>query len=245
MSEGPGAAGRPCYSVATMTERCHPEVEALAREEHALASATGAVPLACPTRERWVCAALAAPETLLDDHAQCELKAASNALAILGRNPERDELVRAMSALAKEEMVHYRLVRSRLLERGGRPSRPVASPYLKGLGRARRGGAYTLLDDLLVAALVEARSCERFVVLARGLRGPAGVRVDGSEELAAFYERLARSESGHAQIFTGLAERYFDPEEVASELRRRSEIEAEILESLPVTPRMHGGHCPD
>ena len=201
-----------------------------------LTRAAGVVPLACPTREVWVRAALADLNTLLDDHAQCELKAATNALALIGRHPGHDELVRQMSSLAKEEMVHYRMVRQVLLDRGGSLSRPVPSPYMKGIARDRLAGAHNLLDDLLVCAVIEARSCERFVALARALGE------SGQADLARFYSRLARSESGHATLFVRLAEHSFDPEFVSRELTRRAGIEAATIESLPVTPRMHGGH---
>lgn len=220
----------------------HPDIQALCAEESALATATASVPLGCATREVWVRAALGSIGELLDDHAQCELKAASNAIAILGRHPERNSLVRRMSSLSKEEMLHYRMVRQVLLDRGGRPTRPTANPYLKAMGRDRLGGPWSLLDDLLVCALVEARSCERFVALSRGLRSMVDLEVAQREELATFYERLARSESGHAHVFVALAEEYFALEKVREELVRRSGIEATALETLPVTPRMHGGH---
>lgn len=220
----------------------HPDVQALAAEEKALATVTASVPLACPTRAVWVRAALGDTRALLDDHAQCELKAAANALAIVGRFPEHDELVKRMASLAKEEMLHYRMVRQELLDRGGAPSRPLANPYMKGVARDRRGGDKTLLDDLLVAALIEARSCERFLALARGLRGPEAAQVENADTLAQFYDRLARSESGHAHLFVALAQSVFDDDLVRDELQRRSSIEAATIESLPVSPRMHGGH---
>lgn len=220
----------------------HPEIQALAAEEKALATVTASVPLACPTREVWVKAALDDVNALLDDHAQCELKAASNALAMVGRYPEHDELVKRMAGLAKEEMVHYRMVRQELLDRGGSLTRPLANPYMKGMARDRMGGDKSLLDDLLVCALIEARSCERFLALSRALRTALAVNVDRPGELAYFYERLARSESGHAHLFVSLARAIFDDTLVLTELRRRSGIEADTIESLPVSPRMHGGH---
>lgn len=229
-----------CYPERTMeTLTSHPDVQAIAAEEAPLEVVVRSVPLQSATARAWVDAALAAPLELLDDHAQCELKAASNALAIVGRFPEYDALVKQLAALAREEMIHYRMVRERLMQRGGTPTRPLPNPYVKGLGSQRKGGDFSLLDDLLVGALIEARSCERFVALYRGIR-----ERDGDEELATFYERLARSESGHARLFLGLAESVFEPDLVRTELWRRCAIEAETLDSLPVTPRMHGGHRP-
>ena len=130
-------------------------------------------------------------------------------------------------------------VRDLLIQRGGTPTRPLPNPYVKGLGSQRKGAQFALLDDLLVGALIEARSCERFVALYRGIRAAGG-----DLDLAAFYERLARSESGHANLFLGLAESVFEGALVRSELERRCGIEAATLEALPVTPRMHGGHAP-
>jgi tRNA-(ms[2]io[6]A)-hydroxylase len=138
-------------------------------------------------------------------------------------------------------MQHYRLVRAELLRRGGRPTRPLPNPYVKGLGRERKGQEFALLDDLMVAALIEARSCERFVRLHRGLEDD-GCPVDDAAGLAGFYDRLARSESGHAHLFVQLAETLFEPQVVLEELTRRCEIEARVLEELPVSARMHGGH---
>ena len=219
-----------------------PSTTTLTAEEAVPARATELVPLGCPTRASWVRAALSDIPALLDDHAQCELKAATNALALIGRHPEHDALVRQMSSLAKEEMVHYRMVRQVLLDRGGSLSRPAPNPYMKGIGRDRLSGAFNLLDDLLVCALIEARSCERFVALVGGLRSFDDLDIADRDPLAAFYARLARSESGHATLFVHLAEQYFDPALVRRELLRRSEIEAATIETLPVTPRMHGGH---
>jgi tRNA-(ms[2]io[6]A)-hydroxylase len=216
-----------------LTLSSHPEVERLAAEEPPLRAVIRSVPLHSPTSGRWTTAAVADLDALLDDHAQCELKAASNALALVGRHPEHDELVRSMSALAREEMIHYRMVRDRLIARGGRPTRPRPNAYVRGLGSGRSGGEFALLDDLLIAALIEARSCERFVVLGRRIQSP---------DLAAFYARLARSESGHAHRFVALAGELFDPGLVGTELERLSHIESRILEELPVSARMHGGH---
>lgn len=217
------------------TLHAHPDLERLAAEEPPLATVLATVPLQSASSATWVAAATADLDALLDDHAQCELKAASNALALIGRHPGHDRLVKRMASLAREEMLHYRMVRDRLLARGARPSRPAPNPYVKGLGAGRLGGDRALLDDLLVAALIEARSCERFVVLARAI---------DDADLAGFYARLARSESGHAQLFVDLALDLFDPGLVATELERRARIEARVLDGLPATARMHGGHRP-
>jgi tRNA-(ms[2]io[6]A)-hydroxylase len=220
----------------------HPDVQTRAARAAALAHATERVPLATATTAAWVERALDHVEVLLDDHCQCELKAASNALALIGRHPEKDDLVRKLAALAREEMSHYRQVRDLLQARGGALHRPKPSPYLQGIRGERLGERFALLDDLLVCALVEARSCERFVALAQGL----GARADvpGGRELQELYEGLARSESGHATLFVDLARTYFEPDLVDRELDRRSRLEARVLDEIPITPRMHGGNGP-
>jgi tRNA-(ms[2]io[6]A)-hydroxylase len=205
----------------------------------ALARTLEAVPLASRSGDPWLAVALADLSALLDDHCQCELKAAANALSLVARHPGRDALVARMSSLAKEEMHHYRIVRHHLRSRGGVPSRPVANPYVQALGRGGLGGEQALLDDLLTAALVEARSCERFVVLAEAM-----AHDPRPSELASLYERLARSESGHAKLFLDLAREAYGSDMVEEELGRRVQREAEILASLPATARMHGGMAP-
>jgi len=194
------------------------------------------VVLASPSHTRWIEAAAADPLTLLDDHCQCELKAASNALALVGRHPRHDGLVQALTALAHEELRHYRQVRDELRSRSRKPSPPMRSPYLAGLNGQRRPGVERLLDELLVASLVEARSCERFERLAEAFEAT-------DPTLAALYEGLIRAERGHAGLFLRLADELFPPETVRAELRRRVPLESELLDALPTTARMHGGHA--
>jgi len=211
------------------------------RDLASLQRAETKVPLRTATSEAWTHLALTHVDQLLDDHTQCELKAASNALAIVGRNPGKDELVGNLMGLAREEMQHYRQVRQELIGRGGEPTRPLPSPYLKGVSADRLGSPYNLLDDLVVGALVEARSCERFVSLAHGLERGL-VDVSDGKDLGAFYGNLARSESGHATLFLDLARLYFPTELVDRELERRLDLEARVLDSIAMTPRMHGGN---
>lgn len=218
-------------------------LESLAREEPAVEVATRRVPLRAPTAETWTRCALGQLDALLDDHAACELKAASNALALLGRHPNADRLVQRMTGLAREEMGHYRLVRSLLQARDARLSRPRRNPYVKGLHEHRLGREHALLDDLLICALVEARSCERFTALARGMRAGWAGDEPAADRLAELYDRLAKSESGHAWMFVELARDHFDAALVEEQLDLRCGLEAELLARLPVGPRMHGGHA--
>jgi tRNA-(ms[2]io[6]A)-hydroxylase len=201
-----------------------------------------AVPLRGPTREAWCAAAVADLDTLIEDHCQCELKAASNALALIGRNPEKEALVDRMRRLAEEELRHYSRIRELMAARGIAHRRPQPSPYLAGLLAAKRGGPYALLDLLVVSAIVEARSCERFVALAEALGSAEAVTEP--ESLAQTYLRLARAESGHAAVFVELAKAYYSAAEVDEELGRRLDVELEVLARIPITARMHGGHGP-
>jgi tRNA-(ms[2]io[6]A)-hydroxylase len=197
-----------------------------------------AVPLQVTTSKSWCEAALSDVPGLLNDHAQCELKAASTALSLIARNPEREELVGRMMVLAREELLHYRQVRDVMRLRGLRPTRPQRSPYLAGLAalpRRQTDAGAGLLDALLGCALVEARSCERFQALVRALQ-------DRDPELSRLYDALARSESGHAHLFVELAELYFPPRQVQDELAARAGHEARVLGTIPVSARMHGGN---
>jgi tRNA-(ms[2]io[6]A)-hydroxylase len=159
---------------------------------------------------------------------------------MIGRNPEKDALVDRMQRLAREELEHYAQIRELMADRGIPHRRPQSSPYLAGLQATKLGGDRALMDLLVVSAIVEARSCERFLVLADALRddepGAEG------ETLAQMYLNLSRSESGHAAVFLELAKLYYSEDELEAELGRRLEVEAEVLASIPITARMHGGH---
>jgi len=219
----------------------------------ALERTLGIVPLRTRTSAAWLRIALNDLPTLLEDHRQCELKAAANALALIGRNPGKNVLVDRMQRLAKEELQHFQLLRELLAARAIEARAPQRSPYMSGLHAGHRDPIPALLDALLISALVEARSCERFAALALGLKQdvsvagpelPATATGPESENLAQTYENLARSESGHAATFLDLATRYFEPNLVEKELARRLDLEAEILAEIPVRARMHGGNGP-
>lgn len=153
--------------------------------------------LACATPERWLEAATGSLPELLIDHANCEKKAASTAMALLFRYPEKAELCHWMSRLAREELRHYEQV-TKLLHARGISWRPVpASRYAEGLrARVRGGEPERLLDILIVGALIEARSCERFQALAPRL----------DEDLGSFYTGLCAAERRHFQRYLRLAQ---------------------------------------
>jgi tRNA 2-(methylsulfanyl)-N6-isopentenyladenosine37 hydroxylase len=152
--------------------------------------------LSVPTPEAWVDEALQRLPELLIDHANCELKAASSALGLLYRYPERAVLAQRMSRLAREELRHFEQVRALMDERGIAFARLSASRYAGALREAvRPGEPARLLDLLLVGALIEARSCERFGRLAPRL--PAS--------LSRFYSGLLASEARHFEHYLQFA----------------------------------------
>jgi tRNA-(ms[2]io[6]A)-hydroxylase len=200
------------------------------------------LPLRRATSGAWAPAALAALDRLLVDHAHCEQKAAASGLALIGRFPDRPELVRAMVALVHEEMHHFRQVVDLIERRGGALTRPAPDRYVHEL--RQRGfrdpsglGAYG--DLLLVNAFVEARSCERFRLLAEALLSGGGEGVEDTAALGHFYRQLAQAEGRHWETFRDLALEAFPAARVERRLAVLAEVEAQIVAARPVEPRMH------
>ena len=185
------------------------------------------------TPQGWAEVALANLPATMSDHAHAEKKAALSALALLNREPGRTALVARMAKLAREELRHLDQVLAHLRARGWplAPDRPdrYASALL---GLRRRGGTGDLLDRLLCAALIEARSWERLRLLGKAL-------AVAEDELAVFYTELARSEAGHYRLFVDLAVAECRNEDVLARLGELAEAEAEIVLGLPHEPRIH------
>jgi tRNA-(ms[2]io[6]A)-hydroxylase len=190
------------------------------------------LPLHSRTPLEWGHDALRDPLALLVDHAFLEKKAANNALELLTRWPNdwHPKWVETMTRIARDETAHLAQVTRILIRRGGRLGRVHKNPYANALRLlVRKGEREELMDRLLVSALIEARSCERFAVLARASSDP---------ELANFYEALFASELGHYKVFLKLAE------EIAPAAARWHEMltaEAAILAAQPPGPRIHSG----
>jgi tRNA-(ms[2]io[6]A)-hydroxylase len=183
------------------------------------------------TDPRWVEVATGDALTLLGDHAHCEKKAAASALSLVASYPTRELLVRRMSALAIEELRHFRTVYGCLRRRGGTLGPDRGDPYARALHKLLRSGAEArLVDRLLVAGLIEARSHERLELL-------AGAFAD--EDLRDLYGSLARAERAHAELFRDLAASYAPAEEVRARLEELAGAEAEIVALLPLEPRIH------
>lgn len=187
--------------------------------------------LASKTRPEWLDEARADLATVLIDHAHCEKKAASTALALLFKYPDLEPLQRPLSALAREEMEHFELVLDRMDERGVAMGPMVPSPYAKNLLREVRRGEKNLLDTLLCCALIEARSCERMKLLSNGL--------PEDPELASFYGSLLASEARHHVLYTDLACAFYPESEVRGRLKELALHEAEVLAEASYPVRMH------
>lgn len=194
-----------------------------------------------PTETRWADVALANLSLLLQDHAHCELKAASNALSLAARFPEYGDVARELALIAEEELRHFRAVLDELTRRGltlGKPETDVYAAELRKLTRVGRYGAPEdpLVDRLLVAAIIEARSCERFKLIIDALR----VRQD-EPALLAFYEDLFASEARHYRTFVDLAESVKgDQAVVRQRLEGMARAEGELVGRLGIGPTMHG-----
>ena len=187
--------------------------------------------LACPTPARWVEAAVKDLPLLLQDHANCEKKAASTAMNLLFRYSERSELQVLLSQLVREEMLHYEQVLE-IMQARGISYRPVsAARYAGGLREhVRHNDPGRLVDLLIIGAFVEARSCERFEALAPHL----------DEELARFYTFLLRSEARHFEYYLGLAEQYAG-EPIAARIAFFREVERDLVERPDTDVRFHSG----
>jgi tRNA-(ms[2]io[6]A)-hydroxylase len=201
------------------------------------------LPLLIRTPAKWAEAAMSDCRALLNDHAYLEKKAASNALELLNRWPEPAcpaEWTQTLAALASDEAAHLRGVVRLLAARGGRLERTHRNDYAHQLRTHVRKGAgnQELVDRLLVAALIEARSCERFELLGRFCRGK-------DFELSRFYGRLWSSERGHYQVFLKLASSTMPSTSVDERWRQFLEIEAAAIAAQSPGPRIHSGWLRD
>jgi tRNA-(ms[2]io[6]A)-hydroxylase len=183
------------------------------------------------TSPAWTEAVLADFDAFLLDHAANERKASASALALVAHYPDRALLVERMIALAIEELQHFQAVQARIAERGRTLGPDVRSAYLRRLAAEYREGsdAY-FLDRLLTAAVVEARGCERFGLVAAALP-------DGA--LKEFYRELARSEVRHLGLYRELALAYFGEETARPRLDEILETEARVVASLPVRAALY------
>ena len=190
--------------------------------------------LKLPSDPRWVNIAKKNLEEVLSDHAFCEQKAASTAISLIVSFPEYTDLVKEMIGLVEEEMSHFKMVHDLILERGFTLGRGRKDTYVsKLLQFFPKGGSRTtqLVHRLLLAALIEARSCERFRLLSEHLE---------DKKLAKFYRKLMISEANHYTSFLGFARQYGDRDDVDQKWESLLEYEAEIMKSLSISESIHG-----
>ena len=190
--------------------------------------------LKLPTDPRWVNIVEKNIEEILTDHAYCEPKAASTAISLIVSFPEYTDLTKEMIALVKEEMSHFKMVHDRILDRGWVLGRDRKDDYVIELLKFfPKGGSRTtqLVHRLLYAALIEARSCERFRLLSEELK---------DKELAEFYRKLMVSEANHYTMFLGFARQYGDRKEVDAKWQQLLDYEANIMKNLSKKETMHG-----
>ena len=187
-----------------------------------------------PTDPRWADIAGMHIEEILVDHAYCEQKAASSCISLIVQYPERTELVERLTPVVAEEWAHFERVLEQLRKRGFRLGRQRVDAYVVALGKVLiKGGSreHQLVEKLLMNALIEARSCERFKLLWKNIN---------DRELSMFYYELMVSEAGHYRNFLELAKIYLPEDQV---MRRWDELlaeEAKIIRGLsPRSDRMH------
>ena len=196
------------------------------------------LPLRYHTPPAWARQVLARPLELLNDHAHLEKKTAANAMELLNRWPEPsppENWVSAMTAVARDEVEHLATVCRLLARRGGRLTKQHSNAYASQLrALVRQGeGKSELVDRLMVSALIEARSCERFKLL--------GDACADDVELRKLYRGLWASEHGHYRTFIQLAEEIQEPDRVAKRWDEMLDAEARIVTEQAPGPRMHSG----
>jgi tRNA-(ms[2]io[6]A)-hydroxylase len=190
--------------------------------------------LKLPTDPRWANIAEKNIEEILTDHAFCEQKAASYAISLIVTYPELPELVEAMCELSREEMSHFQMVHHIIRERGLTLGKERKDFYVARISAFFPGGGSRmdrLVHKLLIAALIEARSCERFKVLSENI---------SDSDLATFYRDLMVSEAGHYTMFLKFARQYGQREKVDTLWANLLEFEAEVMKEFGTKELIHG-----
>jgi tRNA-(ms[2]io[6]A)-hydroxylase len=190
--------------------------------------------LELPTDPRWVNIAEKNIEDILVDHAYCEQKAASSCISLIVSYPEKERVVEVLTPVVAEEWGHFERVVEELRKRGYKLGYQRKDEYVDKLQKiVKKGGSreQQLVEKLLINALIEARSCERFRLLWKEI---------GDVELSKFYYELMVSEAGHYKNFLSLAREFMDPELVEKRWREILSQESEIIKTLEVRgDRMH------
>ena len=190
--------------------------------------------LKLPTDPRWVNIVETNIEEILTDHAYCEQKAATNAINIVVKFPEKTDLVQAMLELAREELQHFQMVHEKLVARGFVLGRERRDEYVNLLYQFMRSGesrSLQCVDRLLFGAMIEARSCERFSVLSENISDP---------DLKEFYRELMISEANHYTMFLGFARQYADGIDIDKRWQEWLDYEGEIIRGFGQKETIHG-----
>lgn len=190
------------------------------------------VTLKTATNPKWVDAVKADFTTFLQDHADCERKASGMAQNFTAKYPDRLEIIDDLIAIAIEELEHFRQVYKIMEDKGI----PLATRMEKDLyinyfiAKARNGREERYMDRILMAGIIEARGAERFMLLGESLE---------DEKLSKYYIQLGRSEEKHIHVFIKMCSHYFSDEEINKRLEELLAIEAEIVDNLPITAKLH------
>lgn len=193
--------------------------------------------LKLPTDPRWVNIAEKNIEEVLIDHAFCEQKAAANAISIIVQYPHLTDLVKEMTAICQEEMEHFDMVHQKLLDRGLTLGFERKDPYVNDLAhylkREQSGGPREshFVNQMLFAAMIEARSCERFKILSEELT---------DEDLKTFYRDLMESEARHYTTFLNFARKYGKKVDVDARWKDFLEFEASLMDKYGKGETVHG-----
>lgn len=190
--------------------------------------------LKLPTDPRWVNIVEKNIEEILTDHAYCEQKAASNAISTIVRYPEYDDVVEEMVRISREEMEHFGMVHEELRKRGLSLGRERKDPYVHDLAAfIKQGGSkeQQFVDRMLFAAMIEARSCERFRLLSENI---------SDEGLRNFYYDLMASEAEHYATFIGFARKYGAGVDVETRWQEFLDFEATLMDKYGKKETMHG-----
>lgn len=190
--------------------------------------------LKLPTDPRWVNLAEMSLEDILTDHAYCEQKAATSCISLIQAFPDKIDMVRELAPIVTEEWGHFRLVLHELEKRNLELGRQRRDEYVNALLEfQKKDGSREdrLVEKLLVCALIEARSCERFRLLSVNI---------ADDDLKAFYHKFMVAEAGHYRLFIDLARQYGDVDKVNARWKEYLEHEAEIMNGLELRgDRMH------
>ncbi len=191
--------------------------------------------LRADTPDKWAVHVADHLDEFLPDHAAAERKASANAMHMVVRYSDKLDLVDAMIEVAREELEHYHQVFHIMRDRGVGLEPDEPDPYVNALlDHSRSTGGDRLLDRLLLGSIIEFRGCERFAMIGREL-----AKRSDDAELAEFYRVLAASEAKHRGDFYELALQYFDRPVVEGRLEEFLDVEADIVEQLPIRAALH------